>query len=65
MNTVKIEIELTEKKALAFAQFLKRVGLEDFRQFALADDEEEELYLMQSAASDLREAFKNSGFAPR
>lgn len=60
--TVKISLELPESEALAFAQFLKRAGHGDYRNFTRDD---EEAYRMLYAADKLRAALAEAGFAPR
>lgn len=59
---VKFTVELNDNKALAFAQFLKRAGLSDFRAKATTDDE---AYLMQSAGTIIQSALAGQGFSPR
>ena len=59
---VTIQVELTENEALAFAQFLKRATLSDYRDGAA---NEEESFLMQHAGESIRKALAESGFAPR
>ena len=61
-DTITITVPLTDAQALAFAQFLKRVGLSDFR--ALATDDEE-ADTMQHAGNTIRRALSDIGYAPR
>ena len=57
-----ITVTLTDIQAEAFAQFLKRVGLDDYQ--ALAFDQEE-AYAMLSAGQAIREELGRAGYAPR
>lgn len=59
---IKLEIEMTEGQATAFAQFLKRVGLNEYRQLAT---DIEEAYDMQSAGEKIRDSLTVAGFSPR
>lgn len=61
-GSITITAALTDAQALAFAQFLKRVGLNDFRALA-ADDEEADDMLHASDA--IRRALSDSGYMPR
>ncbi len=47
------EFELTDEQAQALAQYLKRVQFDDFRRRAIDEDD---AYLMQDAASEVRKA---------
>jgi len=59
-----LTIELPTAEAKAFAQFLKRLLLDDYRaKCARNDDGEAEL--MQGAGERLREALAVAGIAPR
>ena len=62
MTYTKLTIELTPAEAEAFAQFLKRVQLDDFKRRAVNEDE---AVLMKAAASQIQEALADSGHAPR
>lgn len=62
MTTIRIQIELPDSQAWAFAQYLKRVGLDDYRQRA-ADDAE--AWEMQEAGEVVRRALAEKGIAPR
>lgn len=59
---VRIELDLTAEDAWDLAQFLKRVGFQEFRINAADDDE---AYRMRDAANLVRKALAQSGFAPR
>ena len=59
---VRIEVELSPEQAEAFAQFLKRVGLSDYRDLA---QHENESYEMLYAGEKVRAALAEIGFAPR
>ena len=62
MDYIKLTIELTPAEAEAFAQFLKRAELDDFKRRAINQDE---AVLMKEAASQIQEALADSGHAPR
>jgi hypothetical protein len=57
-----IVLELTEAQAWAFAQFLKRAILDDYRARAANPDE---AYEMSAAAEAIRQALAQAGYAPR
>lgn len=57
-----ITASLTEAEALAFAQFLKRVGWNEYRINAV---DENETYLMRDAGYKIQDALAEQGFAPR
>ena len=57
-----LHAELPDKQALALAQFLKRAGLDVYRQCAA---DEQEAYAMQEAGDTLRRALAEQGYAPR
>lgn len=57
-----INVELPDDLAWALAQFLKRVGYNDYR--ALAVDEQE-AYEMVDAGEKVRAALADKGIAPR
>ena len=61
-NELQIHVELTEEEAQAYAQFLKRVGLADYRVTA---QNEAEAYLMQQTGEKVRKALADAGFSPR
>jgi hypothetical protein len=62
VNQIVITVELTEAEAMAYAQFLKRVGWREYRDNAVNEDE---AYLMRDAGGKIREALANAGYAPR
>lgn len=62
MSKIKIAVELEDEEARAYAQFLKRVLLDDYEQRA-ADDEE--AYLMRDAGLKVQQALAEAGYAPR
>jgi hypothetical protein len=59
---MKIDIELTDDEALAFAQFLKRVGIGNYKPLA---EFEEEAWKMMSAGEAIRNALADAGISPR
>ena len=59
--TVQITVELTEQEALAYAQFLKRVGFYDYKQNAVDDNE---TYQMVYAGEKIRAALAEEGYSP-
>ncbi len=61
-RTPVITVILSTQQAWAFAQFLKRVGLDDYR--ALAVDANE-AYLMLDAGEAIRQELRQAGYAPR
>ena len=61
-TSITITVELSESQALAFAQFLKRVGFDDYR--ALSSDQEE-AYAMRDGGEGVRQSLADSGCAPR
>jgi len=62
MDTVVIQVELTEDQACALAQFLKRAGHGLYSQCAI---DEHEAYDMLFAGDKLRRALAEQGYAPR
>lgn len=62
MNTIDLYVGLSMEQALALAQFLKRVGIDDYR--ALAVDQSE-AWLMLDAGERVRDALREVGIAPR
>jgi hypothetical protein len=62
MNTVEIQVTLTDAQAWEFAQFLKRVCYGDYREHATSDAE---AYRMVEAGEHIREALADSGYTPR
>ena len=59
---VKLTINLTDDQAEALAQFLKRVGLSDYRPLSV---DQQEAYLMVSAGEAVRAGLRQAGFEPR
>jgi len=57
-----IVLELSDAQAWAFAQFLKRAMLDDYRARALSQDE---AYEMSAAAEAIGQALAQAGHAPR
>jgi hypothetical protein len=57
-----IEIELTDEQAHALAQYLKRIQFDDFRRWAI---DENDAYVMQNAAAEVRKALADAGYDPR
>ena len=57
-----ITVILSTQQAWAYAQFLKRVGLDDYKALAVDLDE---AYLMLAAGEAIREALRQAGHAPR
>ena len=62
MQNILIHIELNDQQALAFAQFLKRVGYHNYRPLAIS---QEETYAMIEAGERIRDALAEHGYAPR
>lgn len=61
-HQVRIALDLPPGEALALAQFLKRVGLDDYRRLAIDADE---AWTMLDAGERLRAALATAGYAPR
>ena len=59
---VHITVDLPPDQALALAQFLKRVGQDDYRRLAVDADE---AWTMLDAGERLRTALATAGYAPR
>jgi hypothetical protein len=57
-----LEIELTDEQAYALAQYLNRVQYDDFRRRAIDEDD---AYIMQDAAAEVRKALADAGYDPR
>jgi hypothetical protein len=57
-----IEVELPDDLALALAQFLKRVGYNDYRELAV---DQQQAYEMVDAGEKVRAALADKGYAPR
>ena len=62
---VEITVELTHDQALAFAQFLKRVGYCDYRELANTHNGDSEVYEMIYAGEEIRRALAEEGYSPR
>lgn len=62
MKTAVIRAELTDAEAMAFAQFVKRIGWSEIRSNAV---NESEAYVMRQAISVMRDALAYAGYAPR
>ena len=62
MKNVTLEVELTEQEADDYAQFLKRVGFQEYRQNAVDDAE---AYRMLDVGEKFRKILAEHGFAPR
>ena len=62
MNTIDLYVGLSMEQALALAQFLKRVGIDDYRALAVDQDE---AWLMLDAGERVRDALREVGIAPR
>ena len=59
---VTFTVQINEELADALAQFVKRVGFQEFRQNAVDDVE---AYTMRDAVDQVRKALGEAGFAPR
>ena len=59
---VNLTLDLTDDEALALAQFLKRVGLDDYRRLSVDVDE---AWTMLGAGDRVRAALAAVGYAPR
>ena len=57
-----VTFELSGDEAWALAQFVKRVG---WTAMAECSESEEETYLIRSALSQLADALRDQGYAPR
>lgn len=62
MKNVTLEVELAEQEADDYAQFLKRVGFQEYRQNAVDDAE---AYRMLDVGEKVRKILAEHGFAPR
>ncbi len=62
MKYVAVNVDLTDAQAYALAQFLKRVGLSDYRPLAVDHDE---AYTTLAAGEAVRAALREVGYAPR
>lgn len=63
-KTVRITAELTEDEAWEYAQFLKRVTHNDYKELCEPYNQEGP-YRMIAAGEKIREALKKAGYAPR
>ena len=61
-NAVQIHFEIDYEKALALAQFVKRLGWSEIRANAANDDE---AYCMKEAIGELQKALEETGFLLR
>ena len=61
-DDVTFKVTMSREKAQAFAQFLKRVWLSDYREHAADADEAR---IMADAGEAIRSALAEAGFAPR
>lgn len=59
---ITVDLPPAQALALALAQFLKRVGLDDYRRLAVDVDE---AWAMLDAGERLRAALATVGYAPR
>jgi len=62
MQTVTVTTELTDKQAMALAQFVKRLTWSEMRSCAVDDDE---TWVMKDAVSVLQKSLTDAGFSPR
>jgi hypothetical protein len=61
-NQIEISVAMTDEEAWAYAQFLKRVGLNDYKTNA---ENEAEAYLMLQVGEKVRKALAEKGYSPR
>ena len=61
-ETITLHLELPDLEALALAQFVKRVGWQEFRQNAVDEDE---AYMIRAVIEKLQDALAQSGYSPR
>ena len=61
-SAVTITVTLSDAQAEAFAQFLKRVGLDEFAALAVG---QQEAHAMLSAGATIRQELAHAGYAPR
>jgi dissimilatory sulfite reductase (desulfoviridin) alpha/beta subunit len=61
-KNIEIFVEMTKEEAWSYAQFLKRVGFNEYRQNA---ESEEQAYLMIQTGERVRKALADKGIAPR
>ena len=61
-HSVTLNVTVSAGQAWAYAQFLKRVGLDDYRRLAI---DQQEAYTMLAAGEIIREELRQAGYAPR
>ncbi len=61
-KTVTLTVEMTDEQAWQFAQFLKRVSYNDYRELSTSDDEAR---TMVEAGELVRKELAEAGYAPR
>lgn len=61
-DEITVSVTLTEEQALAYAQFLKRVGFSDYKNNSVDKDE---AYVMVDAGERIRAALHRAGYRPR
>lgn len=61
-KTITLTVEMNDEQALQFAQFLKRVSFNDYRELSTS---KEEAYVMVEAGELVRKALAEAGYAPR
>jgi hypothetical protein len=61
-RTPVITVILSPAQAWAYAEFLKRVGIQDYKALAV---NWQEAYLMRDAGQIIREELAHAGYAPR
>lgn len=61
-NKIEISVAMTDEEAWAYAQFLKRAGLSDYKTNA---ENEAEAYLMMQVGEKVRKALAEKGYSPR
>lgn len=59
---INVSLVMTDSQAMALAQFVKRVGWQEFRSCAVDDDE---AYEIRSAVDLVQKALAETGYAPR
>lgn len=62
MQTININLQLTDEQAMALAQFVKRVSWSEIRTNAVSDAD---AYTMRDSISKLQDALADAGYAPR
>ena len=61
-KTITLTVEMNDEQALQFAQFLKRVSFNDYRELSTSN---EEAHTMIEAGELVRKALAEAGYAPR